>query len=773
MHKLDDDEFDYKVDVFLKNFQARTSSKSWDSIYTIDKNVMNQFKVYSHFRFNFIDTILEAMLNFDDASNDGINLYECISTNRAHLGVFEVSQAVNNNNSNNNRSYTARNTISSVHRNYKSSSSSKRIMESISDGLKYYIIYCGVSCIIDSKFQAYFAHYHNKLMQSLRQFLQQRLSQCKISIPLASLYQDYMKTFSLPKDSLSSTQFASCLTYHCREWAKIASWNVYPVNNIHIQDLSDEEKRIKRYGNTSLMTSYQFKLFFKDYLNKRLNGLLEWSYIDNTDNTNAYGKHKQKKTVIECKDEMIDYCSQDVIDNLSFYVTNAKDTLQSRSQSGEFAIMPAKTDIDADGFVYKMKDEVDVVVSRGRDEQQVIRQFIVHRFCYLVYSNLFCKGLKGGNNVLYPDLVKNGLFSTLWDFSVLRLLFPFSRLNAGNVNELESFYIKKYFTLQSCFFNELVVITKYKLDLTVNIVAKDCDWNQFIDSIQDCHKKGQTLLEAAKIRSMQHYSLVLMNESVVKHAQKQQQEEKEEQKGAVTGDDVKTENKENNDNSDNSNIAKNNNNNNHSNMINKTQSGKYNSSNEGTEIESAFYKFSNSKYFAHYLLLTLGFRLIDSQQRKELRIKKSNQLYVSVESFEQIITNININDDDIKSSKNGSEIMDKIVNGVILLISRKCPLSEDVLILCFEYCKMMAQYYNNENLLNTFVETLRNTVYQCLVSTKSHQYKVFYYHWLKEYLLTSNVWLCTLPKTKKLLYYEIARYFVLHVFLVFLVVFVF
>ena len=87
--------------------------------------------------------------------------------------------------------------------------------------------------------------------------------------------------------------------------------------------------------------------------------------------------------------------------------------------------------------------------------------------------------------------------------------------------------------------------------------------------------------------------------------------------------------------------------------------------------------------------------------------------------------------------------MDSLVTSIITLLKHKCPISDDLLILALEYSKTS----KNDKLLNQLCQALSQVLQQCL--DKQYQCpetKSFDYFWFKEYLLNSNIWLCSIGK---------------------------
>ena len=105
-----------------------------------------------------------------------------------------------------------------------------------------------------------------------------------------------------------------------------------------------------------------------------------------------------------------------------------------------------------------------------------------------------------------------------------------------------------------------------------------------------------------------------------------------------------------------------------------------------------------------------------------------------------------VNTDTLKEAKS---FLNAIVKGVLFLLNKKTVVSEDLLILSFEYCRMLQEHYTDSEMLVEFIQVLNNCVQDCLDSSKSYPVtdtnyhtKIYKYHWFKSYLLQSNLWLC-------------------------------
>ena len=111
----------------------------------------------------------------------------------------------------------------------------------------------------------------------------------------------------------------------------------------------------------------------------------------------------------------------------------------------------------------------------------------------------------------------------------------------------------------------------------------------------------------------------------------------------------------------------------------------------------------------------------------------------------------------IETNKEANEMLTNIVKTLLKLLRKQLPISDDMMIFCFECCKL-----NNNQLMEDFVSVLRQVTHECLASSSkftsgsndgindgSSNYNIWKarrYAWFKEYLLHSNVWFCKYNK---------------------------
>lgn len=209
------------------------------------------------------------------------------------------------------------------------------------------------------------------------------------------------------------------------------------------------------------------------------------------------------------------------------------------------------------------------------------------------------------------------------------------------------------------------------------------------------------------------------------------------------------------------------------------------------EIFAAYLKFMNQMSFATFLMLSMKVDMVNKNEKEMINLshislhqmntrskKKRHQMlfavggdsktgdndfdkmydddfYVASSDFKGIINGVAD-----RGVKDGFKALNEFVESILLLLSKKCVLSDDMLIVCFEYCKTLKEYYNDDSMFNKFISLLKNTILECLDGDyENKDCKAFYYQYWKEYLLMSNIWLCpfsnAIDKSDCLLYGEI------------------
>ena len=149
-------------------------------------------------------------------------------------------------------------------------------------------------------------------------------------------------------------------------------------------------------------------------------------------------------------------------------------------------------------------------------------------------------------------------------------------------------------------------------------------------------------------------------------------------------------------------------------------------------IESASNRFSTQTMMSKYFLTFLGCKADDlwpvissiDSEKNAADQQRQNEL-------QRIKDNIGV----LTPDKAG-DLMNTVAETIIRLISEKVPISEDLLILSFMYCK-----HFNRDMRDKLVRTLENTSKECLSHTsKNSKTKARDEQWFRDHLQSSNVW---------------------------------
>ena len=79
--------------------------------------------------------------------------------------------------------------------------------------------------------------------------------------------------------------------------------------------------------------------------------------------------------------------------------------------------------------------------------------------------------------------------------------------------------------------------------------------------------------------------------------------------------------------------------------------------------------------------------------------------------------------------------MHNVLLSIFGLLNTKMVISDDLLVLCFEFCNQMSN--SNNGLMTKFTDTLTKCVHDCLTNKNLRNF--FYF---RQFLLFSNVWFC-------------------------------
>ena len=156
-------------------------------------------------------------------------------------------------------------------------------------------------------------------------------------------------------------------------------------------------------------------------------------------------------------------------------------------------------------------------------------------------------------------------------------------------------------------------------------------------------------------------------------------------------------------------------------------------------IDTASDEFTKQTMFARYFLMLLGCKVQNEQLTVEHNKIETCQyddhyeddFYRNYSDFTGLIERDVICKDN--NFKDAISCMNHVVACVIGLLKSQMIVSDDILVLCFEYC----QDANHSELLQQFVGALNDTIHQCLGKKSLRNYMYF-----KQFLLFSNVWFC-------------------------------
>ena len=370
------------------------------------------------------------------------------------------------------------------------------------------------------------------------------------------------------------------------------------------------------------------------------------------------------------------------------------------------------------------------------------QSFIAHRLSWIILNNLnlFENSSDINNNdnwVQLPQLTKL-VFCHVWNRGIHTILCAEDQQLLFDEPEAQSYVISIYFALRN------------------QCIVNDNKLQYLLDYQNTRRNGGGTLLHKAVIKSLEYYCQVLVNDgadyNTIKNKSMKRtvlEEARYWKNDAIIAIFNKDMEKQNNVN------------------------GSANRSNIN-EIEITCKQFNNCNAFCRFFLFAFGFELANSDEKELLGITdqyinifpsgsksskrtnvKQNVLYKAwkdlngIKCMKTIKGNYNVNNNSNMDDNVEFEYMDRVVEVVMSLLERKMVVSEDLLILCFNYCLMSHKYYNQSKLLVKFCIILKNTIESCLDQNSEYQTgetQAFYYQWFKQCLLKSNIWLCKVPK---------------------------
>ena len=169
-------------------------------------------------------------------------------------------------------------------------------------------------------------------------------------------------------------------------------------------------------------------------------------------------------------------------------------------------------------------------------------------------------------------------------------------------------------------------------------------------------------------------------------------------------------------------------------------------------IDKNYCDFKQQLIFSKYFLACLGCTTKNNIDRKNNSSSTINsKLYVNFSDFEDLIGDTKNND-----TGGGDSVMVALTNVLLKLLAKNLPITQDLLVLCFEFVKNS----NNNEFLDAFVRTLKSVCSDCLEgysynkrleNTKKTSDSLLWnvikhrnHSWFRQNLLSSNIWLCNL-----------------------------
>ena len=340
---------------------------------------------------------------------------------------------------------------------------------------------------------------------------------------------------------------------------------------------------------------------------------------------------------------------------------------------------------------------------------------------------------------MFPDLRK--LFEFIYNFSVYNACYPDTNIdNAKKYNNSELFFIKEYYYLRN---------TTYDINIDIESTTKNARHLRYFNFFDAYYRSDGTLLHSATEYNMQHYVELLLKD-------KFDYEQKNRRGGGEyastplgiaerhTFHSILAKFNAGTSNIGNKNVAM---------KSQRQQTGA-----RGAAIKEKYYQFKQQLLFARYFLMLLGCNIRHTQCQMTKHDDK--RLYVDFGKFNGL-TGVSVGQHSRSNSAsvlqktmnifsningNGARIMDNVVKGMIGLLEKKLVISDDLLVLCMEYCHNVN---TGGDLLNKFLNALQSACNECLMHPKDDdKYKRRNHAWFEQFLLFSNIWLCKTPTIK-------------------------
>ena len=352
------------------------------------------------------------------------------------------------------------------------------------------------------------------------------------------------------------------------------------------------------------------------------------------------------------------------------------------------------------------------------------------------------------SEIIFPKLRK--LFEFLYNFSVYLHCYP-----SFDSENNETFYVSQYMKLKHTLYDNIFNDNdKNVLNIRSALLNK---FNYFYE------ERGHgTILHSAVSFNLRHYCNILIQDGFDHNKPNRQF-------ASQTAYD----------------IAKEKNNRAILSLMQNINNNNNESSNDNSELktfalwndkssELKYHSFLNQLMFAKYILMILGCNV---QNETILNLQNYNNFYVNINQFRGLMIDNMSSNTQLQQAESGMSCMDELVMAMIQLLNARMPLSEDLLILCFEYCKLQREhsYYNmnehgnsnvfesewaslntQETLYDKFTHTLNRVTKECLSSDKNNKDANYFsarnYQWFKSYLLHSHIWMAACadlnPKNK-------------------------
>ena len=342
-------------------------------------------------------------------------------------------------------------------------------------------------------------------------------------------------------------------------------------------------------------------------------------------------------------------------------------------------------------FKYCTQD-IDDVGAYSDNKYSGISFYIINRLSYVILHDLLYNIQTEKKLLLFPNLTK--FFMFLYNFSIYFHLNP---VKYGK--QQETFYISQYLLFKNECFEDI-------FDNDIKNIANNTIKRPILDNFNYFNFNG-TILFAAVYDNLRHYCQVLINDKFdFLHTYTKEIDEnkilksqngydialdKQHYSILATMDDHKDDN-----------------------VSNIKRGG------NAKSIELKYQEFANQIYFSKYFLMILGCNVsnmtIDIEceslegRRNQYKGCYSDDFFRNYNHFLGLRAP---NEAVFKDLKESNALMNNIVLGTLKILDKKLVVSQDLLILSFEYCKQEAKNGNKE-LLNRFVEAINDVINDCL-----------------------------------------------------------